>query len=953
MSVGKLYDRIDELRSSGTEPALDDLLEMQKMFRPGISSSTAYGAALQFDVRKVREIEPEAKVSASDESDAVIAIANRLSRAIRYLRFRLNPRPADRPVIVSEGDSWFQYPILLTDIVDHLSTDYTVYSLGGAGHRLLDMAESGEHVRTVEAVDPDVLMLSGGGNDLLGPDLDGHAGLLRLLAIGGGDGPDGCIDSGRLDNILASLTGGYRSMIDGALKVSPDLTIMVHGYDYGLPREGGKWLGTPLAAHGLEKHHWPEAAAHIVDRFNDAMADIARGYGGQVLYLDCRGKVGGHAASWYDELHPKDTGFGKVAKVFARALATTKPRAAQTGRGPSYEAVISDHQDILPPPGPIPSYSASRHTSCDCPHPAENIAHSPAEVAGNLEARLKAECSREYWDEIVDHTDREAYGHYLKLWAQRGEPETAARMQTRMRVRESYRTYPLMPTPIPAGRMPPRSMLERIIGKSDILDVNFLTRGAMAARSVGVVQVQGRDGGARGAGTGFLVGNGLLLTNNHVLPDGTQHNSVLEMDFERDETGAVRPVERFSLIPDLYFTDADLDISFVGVAPYSQNGRPISDYGRLRMLPDSGKALKNEFASIIQHPGARLKQLAFRNSRIIGYEDSWAYYTMDTEAGSSGSPVLNDEWLPIAIHHRTVPDVNKPCKWVANRGVRISAIYTALEHYARSNDRARRILDLIRQPSSAPVVAPQSRPVYAEPIPAAAPLETSPAIPIRRPFASSQEFQISTEDRRETPASDHRRGAIFRLRMKKGSSTLTEGTAFAVGPKLLLTAHHVGEGADSFDLLMHDFGGAERDAKQIYGISSASFLKSSASGYASDLAAIRVESSIDFRTLLKPIAPPQAKGLRIEVIGFPGTHSGLMVGASGSVTDAFPNDRALVYPINTSQGQSGAPIVRDGSTEVIGVHAFDPTLVAPLGVSDVNGGVLFDNALLKEIEKWQ
>jgi V8-like Glu-specific endopeptidase len=152
---------------------------------------------------------------------------------------------------------------------------------------------------------------------------------------------------------------------------------------------------------------------------------------------------------------------------------------------------------------------------------------------------------------------------------------------------------------------------------------------------------------------------------------------------------------------------------------------------------------------------------------------------------------------------------------------------------------------------------------------------------------------------------------------------------------------------------MHDFGGAERDAKQIYGISSASFLKSSASGYASDLAAIRVKSSIDFRTLLKPIAPPQAKGLRIEVIGFPGTHSGLMVGASGSVTGAFPNDRALVYPINTSQGQSGAPIVRDGSTEVIGVHAFDPTLVAPLGVSDVNGGILFDNALLKEIEKWQ
>ena len=41
--------------------------------------------------------------------------------------------------IVSEGDSWFQYPWLLDDVIDHLMAedDIAILSLGGAGHRLV------------------------------------------------------------------------------------------------------------------------------------------------------------------------------------------------------------------------------------------------------------------------------------------------------------------------------------------------------------------------------------------------------------------------------------------------------------------------------------------------------------------------------------------------------------------------------------------------------------------------------------------------------------------------------------------------------------------------------------------------------------------------------------------------------------------------------------------------
>ena len=99
----------------------------------------------------------------------------------------------------------------------------------------------------------------------------------------------------------------------------------------------------------------------------------------------------------------------------------------------------------------------------------------------------------------------------------------------------------------------------------------------------------------------------------------------------------------------------------------------------LTLVRQSGKAVKGEPVSILQHANGLPKQIAMRDSRVIGREDRYIYYTTDTNPGSSGAPVVSDQWFPVALHHRTVPDYNTPYSYVANRGIRISSIFEALD----------------------------------------------------------------------------------------------------------------------------------------------------------------------------------------------------------------------------------------------------------------------------------
>ena len=249
-------------------------------------------------------------------------------------------------------------------------------------------------------------------------------------------------------------------------------------------------------------------------------------------------------------------------------------------------------------------------------------------------------------------------------------------------------------------RRPPETVrslaLERIIGSPDLLDINYLELAIAVGRAVCRVRL------SDGAATAFLVGPQILLTNNHVIDSAPAARAAVgQFDYQDNQAGELLPAQTFELAPELFFaTDATLDFTLVGVAGTSSQGRPLTGYPWLPLIGQLGKADLGDPVNIIQHPRGGLKQIALRNNQIIDIPEGkrdFLYYTTDTEPGSSGSPCFNDQWELIALHHSGVPRMRNDqilkkdgtpwregaddpalIDWIANEGVRVSAIVDAI-----------------------------------------------------------------------------------------------------------------------------------------------------------------------------------------------------------------------------------------------------------------------------------
>lgn len=92
------------------------------------------------------------------------AFAKKIKKGFRNLNDK------SKKVILAEGDSWFNYPIILTDIIDRIGTqpNFALYSLAAGGDWFLNMLTGREYVEELSLLHPDVFLISGGGNDLVG-----------------------------------------------------------------------------------------------------------------------------------------------------------------------------------------------------------------------------------------------------------------------------------------------------------------------------------------------------------------------------------------------------------------------------------------------------------------------------------------------------------------------------------------------------------------------------------------------------------------------------------------------------------------------------------------------------------------------------------------------------------------------------------------------------------------
>ncbi|GGV73657.1 hypothetical protein GCM10010294_36090 [Streptomyces griseoloalbus] len=278
-------------------------------------------------------------------------------------------------------------------------------------------------------------------------------------------------------------------------------------------------------------------------------------------------------------------------------------------------------------------------------------------------------------------------------------PEALAVRAARLLDRQAVPAAMVMEA-VRAEPLAPSAAFERILGVSKELQAwSFLPRGARAARSI--ARISARENGRElPIGTGFLVSPVLLMTNHHVLPDAdAARHCFVEFDAQVTVDNTPQPPTRLEFDPDGFFTaDKRLDFALVAVAPGPGEKPPGEAFGWHRLSTQMGKLVIGEPVNIIGHPMGRLKEIAVRDNALQVRLDDFIHYRTDTEPGNSGSPVFNDQWEVIALHHSGVPrtdeqgrtlrpdgrvwqpgDGDDTIDWVSNEGVRISSV---LKHVA-------------------------------------------------------------------------------------------------------------------------------------------------------------------------------------------------------------------------------------------------------------------------------
>ena len=305
--------RISEAVKANDTEALDSLLQEHFQKAETQTRERPYDAAIE-----LRPDFREELVPGPYEGDAVINWANRIARARRLVDYRLKTFGGFAGArIVEEGDSWFQYPLLLDDVIDHFNEerDFAVYSLAAAGDLVEHMAVRREYHDALIKTGSRVLLLSGGGNDLLG---EGRL-TATLNPYEEGASPDDLINQDTLEAISLRILGYYREILTDVDRNHPGVTVFGHGYDIPFPKQGGNHFGRPFEEAGIPLNVGRDVIAQIVSYFRDQLAALANDFA-NFRFIDLTGTVGDHPNSWSDELHPTNSGFERAAKPMIAAV---------------------------------------------------------------------------------------------------------------------------------------------------------------------------------------------------------------------------------------------------------------------------------------------------------------------------------------------------------------------------------------------------------------------------------------------------------------------------------------------------------------------------------------------------------------------------------------------------------------------------------------------------------
>lgn len=251
------------------------------------------------------------------EGGVAMGLANWFMRNRRHATYRRRLREGwTNPRIVSEGDSWFQYPTSLKEIIDHLMPDHLILSLDAAGDTLRDMIRQREILINIQREGARALLLSAGGNDLFD---DGQLGDLMEEPFPGAEAED--LVGETFQAFLDGMKGDYLTLFRKVHAAFPQVHMLIHGYGPAFPRNGS-WIEKPLTRRGVPKAIQHDIVRLILIRFNAMLSEMAQSpeFHGRLAHIDVT-DIGGEPGQWHDEIHLDGPRYALVAQRFREELA--------------------------------------------------------------------------------------------------------------------------------------------------------------------------------------------------------------------------------------------------------------------------------------------------------------------------------------------------------------------------------------------------------------------------------------------------------------------------------------------------------------------------------------------------------------------------------------------------------------------------------------------------------
>ena len=251
----------------------------------------------------------------------------RINRERQYKR-KIQKNP-DILRIVSEGDSWFQFPIYVKDIIDWLNKDKSIalYSLGAGGDWIYNILHQKEYTKALEKAEKaGFFLISGGGNDLLQ-----DSRLTQLVHPFNPEferKPELYVKEG-FGQLVSLFEFLYIHLYVDLEKRFPDLKILCHGYDYAYPTDSiglhpvkgilrwlggnGQWLKKPFVDElGIKNPATQHQIVKLVINRINTMHERLAGLFKNVYYVDLRG-LAPEPGDWHDEIHPSSQNFKVMA----------------------------------------------------------------------------------------------------------------------------------------------------------------------------------------------------------------------------------------------------------------------------------------------------------------------------------------------------------------------------------------------------------------------------------------------------------------------------------------------------------------------------------------------------------------------------------------------------------------------------------------------------------------